>query len=313
VTARVRGSWLATAACLVLLLCGCTRVYPHRSLPEIELGEPSFYPTLEAYAGAPIVGGNAVNILLNGEEIFPALVDAIRTARSSISYAQYYFEDGLVARQVAEAIAERCRAGVGVNVLLDGVGTLSMPAEFTDLMQRSGCHLATFHPVRPWAVHRANNRNHRRILVVDGRVGFTGGSGVSRKWMGNGRTEHHWRDTDVQVQGPAVEWLQAAFAENWLQTTGVALGGESYFPRPRQAPGDVAVQIVRSSPAGGDFAMYTTFLLAVTAARHSIRITNPYFLLDDRMTEALLERARRGATSSARPAGRAGGGYCRGA
>jgi cardiolipin synthase len=291
---EVTPPWLAVLGLAGLALSGCAGVYPHRVLPEIELGAPSFYPTLEAYAGAPIVGGNSVRILLNGEEIFPSMVEAVRSARTSISYAQYYYEEGPVARELAEALAERCRVGVGVNVLLDGVGTLSMPSEYMDLMRHAGCHVVVFRPVRPWAVHRANNRNHRRILVVDGRIGFTGGSGVSRKWMGNGRVEHHWRDTDVRVDGPVVDWLQAAFAENWLQTTGVALGGEAYFPRPNPPRGSVAVQVVRSSPAEGDFAMYTTFLLAVSSARRSIRITNPYLLLDERLTTALLERVRRG-------------------
>jgi cardiolipin synthase len=130
--------------------------------------------------------------------------------------------------------------------------------------------------------------------VVDGRIGFTGGSGVSRKWMGNGRVEHHWRDTDVRIQGPAVEYLQAAFVENWLEATGVVLGGEAYFPRPIEPSGDVYAQVVKSSPAAGSFSMYTTFLLAVNSARRSIHITNPYFVLDEQMRDALLNARRRG-------------------
>ena len=273
---------------------GCARVYPHVALPSLSLGEPSFFPTLEAYASAPIVGGNSAEFLLNGEQIFPSVVDAIRSAKKTITYAQYFYEDGPVAREVAEALAERCRDGVGVNVLLDAFGTLSMPKEYTELMTRSGCHVAYFRPLTQYIFRRYNNRNHRRILVVDGRVGFTGGSGVSRKWMGNGRVEHHWRDTDIRVEGPIVEYLQAAFAENWLETTGVVLGGETYFPRPIEPRGEVYAQIVKSSPATGSFAMYTTFLLAVSAARRSIFITNPYFVLDDKMQQALISAARRG-------------------
>ena len=214
---------------------GCVRPVPHVALPDVSLGEPSFFPTLEAYAGSPIVGGNAVEVLLNGEEIFPALVEAISSAQRTISYAQYFYEDGPVARDVAEALAERCRAGVGVNVLLDGFGTLSMPGEYVALMRTSGCHVVHFRPLGSLAFRKYTNRNHRRILVVDGRIGFTGGSGVSRKWMGNGRVEGHWRDTDVRVEGPVVEYLQAAFAENWLEATGMVLGGEGYFPGPLAA------------------------------------------------------------------------------
>jgi cardiolipin synthase len=280
---------------VLLLAAGCaTRVHPHLTLPVVQLGEASFFPTLEAYTATPIVAGNRVEILLNGEEIFPAMIRAIRSARRTVTYAQYYWEEGPVARAMAEALAERCRAGVGVKVLLDGFGTLGMPAEHVELMSRSGCHLATFRPLTPWSWPRANYRNHRRVLVVDGRVGFTGGSGISRKWMGNGRIENHWRDTDVQVHGPVVEYLQGAFAENWLEATGMVLGGDAYFPRPQRAGGETYAQVVRSSPAGGSFAMYTMFLLAIASARRSIMISNPYFVPDDRMTEVLQKAVKRG-------------------
>ena len=273
---------------------GCARPVPHVALPDVLLGEPSFFPTLEAYAGSPIVGGNAVEVLLNGEEIFPALVEAIGSAQRTISYAQYFYEDGPVARDVAEALAERCRAGVGVNVLLDGFGTLSMPGEYVALMRNSGCHVVHFRPLGSLAFRKYTNRNHRRILVVDGRIGFTGGSGVSRKWMGNGRVEGHWRDTDVRVEGPVVEYLQAAFAENWLEATGMVLGGDGYFPGPLAPRGKVYAQVARSSPAGGSYAMYTTLLLALSSARRSVYITNPYLLLDDKMRETLIDLVKRG-------------------
>ena len=264
---------------LLIATGGCARVQPHVSLPEVTLGEPSFYPTLEAYAGAPIVGGNAVEILLNGEQIFPALLEAIRTAQRTITYAQYYYEEGPVARDVAEALAERCRAGVGVNVLLDAFGSISIPVGYLDLMRVSGCHVVWFRPLSQYVFRTYYKRNHRRILVVDGRVGFTGGAGVSRKWMGNGRTENHWRDTDVRVEGPVVEYLQ---------------GGEAYFPRPIEPRGQVYAQVARSSPTGGSTAMYTTLLLALSGARRSVLVTNPYFVLDDRMRDAVLRTVGRG-------------------
>jgi cardiolipin synthase A/B len=285
---------LALFVTLLTATVGCARVQPHVSLPDVTLGEASFYPTLEAYAGAPIVGGNAVEILLNGEQIFPALLDAIRAAQRTISYAQYYYEDGPVARDMAEALAERCRAGVGVNVLLDAFGSLSVPTEYLDLMRVSGCHVAWFRPLSQYIFRTYYKRNHRRILVVDGRVGFTGGAGVSRKWMGNGRTENHWRDTDVRVEGPVVEYLQAGFVENWLEATGMVLGGEAYFPRPIEPRGQVYAQVARSSPTGGSTAMYTTFLLALSGARRSVMVTNPYFVLDARMRDAVLRTVARG-------------------
>jgi cardiolipin synthase len=191
---------------------------------------------------------------------------------------------------MAEALGERCRAGVGVNILLDAFGSLNMPGEYVELMRVSGCHVAWFRPLSQYVFRRYHKRNHRRILVVDGRVGFTGGAGVSRKWMGNGRTEHHWRDTDVRVEGPVVEYLQAAFVENWLEATGMVLGGEAYFPRPIEP----RAQVARSSPAGGSAAMYTTLLLALSGARKSVLVTNPYFVLDDRMRDAVLRTVQRG-------------------
>jgi cardiolipin synthase len=260
----------------------------------MNLGEPSFFPTLEAHAQAPIVGGNRLKILLNGEQIYPAILGAIRKARSTITYAQYSYEDGQIARELAEALAERCRAGVKAHVLLDSVGTLPMPREYVELMSKDGCQVVSFRPVGPFGLRRANHRNHRRILVVDGQIGFTGGSGVSSKWMGNGRVADHWRDTDVQIEGPVVEYLQGAFAENWVEATGVVIGGADYFPAPRGVRGRTHAQIIRSGPQGGGYAMYTTFLLALSSARRSIKVTNPYVLLDEQMVDTLIQAARRG-------------------
>jgi cardiolipin synthase len=285
---------LAVLFVVGLALVGCARVHPHTLLPNLQLGEPSFFPTLEAYTSAPILGRSAFDVLLNGEEIFPAMLDAIRGARKTITYAQYYFEDGPVARDMVEAFAERCRAGIGTSILLDAFGTLEMPAEYIDTLKKSGCHVEIFRPLSPIAWNRANYRNHRRVLVVDGRVGFTGGSGVSRKWMGNGRVEGHWRETDARVRGSVVEYLQGAFAENWLEATGIVLGGDPYFPRPVPAGGEAYGQVVRSSPAGGSFAMYTMFLLAISSARRTILITNPYFVPDGTMENALMAAVDRG-------------------
>jgi cardiolipin synthase len=292
---RVRPSLTTVLALLgAMAAASCSNVPVHRTLPPMNLGEPSFFPTLEAHAQAPIVGGNRLKLLLNGEQIYPAILGAIRGATTTITYAQYSYEDGAIARDLAQALAERCRAGVRAHVLLDSVGTLSMPREYTDLMTKDGCEVVSFRPIGPFGLWRANNRNHRRILVVDGRVGFTGGSGVSSKWMGNGRIADHWRDTDVQVEGPVVEYLQGAFAENWVEATGKVLGGADYFPGSAPPKGRMHAQIIRSGPLGGSYAMYTTFLLALSSARRTIRITNPYVLLDDQMIDTLVQAAGRG-------------------
>jgi len=283
----------AVAAALVVpTLAGCAHQSPVLRLPALEMGHPTFAATVAAYTGSPVVGGNRVEVLLNGDEIFPAKLRAIRSARRTINYAQYVFEEGKPAQDVAQAMAERCRAGVTVNVLLDAVGALALPTEYRDIMTNAGCRVESFRPLSPFAIDKVNNRNHRRILVVDGRMGITGGSGTSGKWGGDGKTQDHWRDTDVWIEGPVVEQLQGAFAENWLEATGIALGGRDYFPAPLEAKGHASAQAVRSSPAGGSAAMYTMFLLAMASARRSIYITNPYFLPDDKMVETLVRTAR---------------------
>jgi cardiolipin synthase len=287
---------LAMLALAVFLSTGAGCVH-HESvlhLPALEVGHPTFAATLAAYTGATVVSGNRVELLLNGDEIFPAKLRLIKGAKRSINYAQYVWEEGQPSEDVANALADRCRAGVPVNVLLDGVGALSMPAESRQRMVDAGCRIDTFRPLSPFAIDKINYRSHRRILVADGRVAITGGSGTSGKWGGNGQQEGHWRDTDVWTEGPVVEQLQGAFAENWLEATGIALGGKDYFPSPMEAKGDVAAQAVRSSPSGGSAAMYTMYLLAMASAQQSIYITNPYFLPDKKMMDTLIQTTRRG-------------------
>jgi len=281
-------------AVLLATGAGCAHHAPVLQLPELEVGHPSFAATLAAYTGAKVVPGNRVELLLNGDEIFPAKLRVIKGARRSINYAQYVWEEGQPSEDVANALAGRCRAGVTVNVLLDAVGALSMPPEYRQRMVDAGCRVDTFRPLSPFAIDKANYRNHRRILVADGRVGITGGSGMSGKWGGNGQQEGRWRDTDVLTEGPVVEQLQGAFVENWLEATGIALGGKDYFPSPMEAKGDVAAQVVRSSPSGGSVAMYRMYLLAMASAKRSIYITNPYFLPDEKMIDTLIQTARRG-------------------
>jgi cardiolipin synthase A/B len=263
------------------------------SLPAVAAGDPTFLATMEAQTASPILSGNAIRLLLNGDEIFPAKLAAIRAARTNINYAEYFYAAGAVAHDVAEALADRCRAGVTANILLDGVGALSMPSADVTRMKEAGCHVHTFRPIGGFRLRRHNTRNHRRILVVDGRVGITGGSGVSDKWTGNGRVEGHWRDTDARIDGPAVRWLQSAFAENWREATGEVLGGAGYFPELDRS-GDHRAQIIRSSPAMGSYSMYTMYLLAIASARRTIEVTNPYFLPDDQMEEALRAAVARG-------------------
>jgi cardiolipin synthase len=172
---------------LFFLSVSCAKVQSHFIVPNMRVSDPSFVPTMEAYTASTVSAGNRVEFLLNGDQIFPAQLAAVRSAQRTITYAQYFYEDGPPAVRMVEAISERCRAGVRAHVLLDGFGTLKMPPDLRKQLEDAGCEVATFRPLRPWALDEANNRNHRRILVVDGKMGFTGGSGASSKWMAGAR------------------------------------------------------------------------------------------------------------------------------
>jgi cardiolipin synthase len=251
------------------------------------------------------VQGNRVEVLLNGDEIFPAMLAAMREARRTITFANFIYEEGEIAREMAATMAERCHAGVKVNVLLDAVGSAKMEEAHRDILRDAGCRLAFYRPLNPLTIRRFNHRNHRRVLVVDGRVGFTGGVGVGEAWMGNGRQAGRWRQTDVRVEGPVVRVLQAAFAETWRDATGQLLGGDDFFP-PLTRRGNLAIQAVPSSPAHGATEAYMLFLLAIDSARSSIALTNPYFVPDDGIAKALARAAERGVDVSIITAGVAG-------
>lgn len=303
-----RGRWPSTrrrAFAIVLVLTAAVAlalvvVYarpgrpPTVTLPHTSPADPGFAATLAAYAGSPVLGGNRVTPLFNGDEIFPAKLALIRSAVHTLDYAEYFYADGEIARGIAQALAERCQAGVRANVLLDAVGTLSMPATLVADLRAAGCRVQTFRPPHRLGLRRHNDRNHRRILVADGRVGMTGGSGVSAKWAGNGRRPEHWRDTDARMDGPAVAWLQAAFAENWREATGELLGGRDYFPDLAPHRDGIRAQVVRSSSSIGTGPLWTTYLLAIDGAERAIHLTNPYFLPDGVMADALLRAVRRG-------------------
>ena len=291
---------LGLAGCL--LLAGCSLSHPHYIAPDVHVGEPAFARALEAHTLSSPIGGNRAELLLNGDQIFPAMLTAIRRARATITFANFIFEDGAIAQEMTAALAERCRAGVRVHVLLDAVGSSQMPRRYRTELTEAGCRFAWFHSLNPFALKRINHRNHRRILVVDGRVGFTGGIGVGTDWTGDGREVGHWRQTDVRVEGPVVRLLQAAFAENWRDATGTLLGGDAYFP-PAERRGELAIQSVKSSPASGSAEAYLLFLLAIDGARSSIYLTNPYFVPDSAMADALVRAAKRGVQVSVITAG----------
>lgn len=284
---------LLLAGCLV---AGCADRPPPLALLDMSTTDRGFQPTLKAFSGAPIVGDNRVTVLLNGEETFPAMLKELRSARRTITFEAYIFHEGEIADQIVEALVDRCRAGVRAAILLDAHGSAGLPPRYVDALRSAGCEIVPeFRPLRPWQLERANKRNHRRIVVIDGRVGFTGGYGIDDTWNGDGRTDGHWRETNVRLEGPVVQQLQEAFLEHWHEATGGLLGGTDYFPYPAVEVRDVParVHVVRSSPLLGNHAMYRVFLQAIRAARSSVLISTPYLLPDEQLTAVLMEAVQR--------------------
>jgi cardiolipin synthase A/B len=254
---------------------------------------PTFVPSALLVPG--LTPGNRVEFLENGDGIFPPMLEAIRAARRTITFEAYIFWSGRVGTMFRDALAERAAHGVTVRVLLDAVGSPARKLHSEDVqkMQQAGCEVAFFHRKKPWSQGSIDRRTHRRVLVVDGRVGFTGSVGFADEWLGNADAKEHWRDTQVRIEGPVVTELQAAFQENWSETTGETLAGEALFPR-IPAAGSVPAEIVASSSryAGAD--VERLYAVALAASEKTIDIANSYFLPDRTAVALMTAAARRG-------------------
>lgn len=260
---------------------------------QYDTHDAQFRRSLGVLLGPPIIEGNQVEVLLNGDQIFPAMLKAIREARHSINFETYIYWSGSIGKEFTEALAERARAGVKVHVLLDWVGSMKISDAEIDEMRKAGVDLHRYHKPVWWKLARMNNRTHRKLLITDGRIGFTGGVGIADKWRGNGQDEDHWRDTHFRVEGPVVGQMQAVFNDNWTKATGVVLDGPDYFP-PLAPKGGMPAQMFSSSPTGGSESMHLMYLMAITAARRTIHLSNSYFVPDELTVNALAAAARRG-------------------
>jgi cardiolipin synthase len=255
--------------------------------------DPQFLRTMGVLLGPSLVDGNAVRELLNGDEIFPAMLDAIRGAQRTITFETYIYWSGTIGAQFAQALAERARAGVKVHVLLDWIGSEKLEDTFLQEMEQAGVQVRRYNKPRWYSIGRLNNRTHRKLLVVDGATGFTGGVGIADIWQGNAQAPQHWRDTHFRVLGPAVGQMQAAFLDNWMQATGVVLHGSDYFPK-LERRGDTYAQVFLSSPGGGSESMQLMYLLSITAAKKSIRLSMSYFVPDDVAIDTFVAAMKRG-------------------
>jgi cardiolipin synthase len=243
--------------------------------------------------GPAILQGNRFDVLLNGDEIFPSMLSAIRSAERSITFESYIYWSGSIGRDFADALSDRARAGVKVHVLLDWLGSSKLDSAQIAAMQESGVLVRRFHAPAWYRLNKMNNRTHRKVLVVDGKVGFTGGVGIADAWAGHAQDADHWRDTHFRAEGPVVAQMQAVFMDNWIKVTGEVLHGVDYFP-PLARRGDAAAQMFSSSPEGGSESMHLMYLLAITAAEKSIHLSSAYFVPDDLALNALVAAAKRG-------------------
>lgn len=285
------------ALALVLALApalGCTSTatkrrdyhFNHPVPPE----QDAFRRSLDAF-GNEMVGGNRVELLLNGDEIFPAMVRAIAEARRTVNMESYIFSDDAAGRLIAGALEDAARRGVEARLLVDGTG--AHPGKLTGEMEAAGVKVRVYHPVRLTNLVRIGQRTHRKILVVDGAVCFTGGVGIEKMWLGNARNPDEWRDTEVEVTGPAAAQMQAIFSEDWTYTTGEILAGARFYPPPAPA-GEVAAQAIKVSRGDSSSLAKMLYYVAIQSAVRSIEIQNAYFLPDPQIRAALRQAVQRG-------------------
>ncbi|HJU86133.1 MAG TPA: phospholipase D-like domain-containing protein [Gemmatimonadota bacterium] len=267
-------------------------VLPDRlsSAPSRDFDLPS---TVAANLDAPVLVGDRIELLENGNQIFPPMLSAIRGAEQSVNLLTFIYWQGDIARQFAAEMSGACRRGVEGRVLLDAVGAAKMDEALIEEMRAAGCIVAHFHPPRWNELRRMNRRTHRKVLVVDGRIGFTGGVGIAEEWTGAATDPDHWRDDHFRIEGPSVRHIQGAFAENWREATGEVLVEERFYPEATQA-GDTRAVPVLGAPGGTVSDIAFLYWISLQAARERVWIATPYYMPDPDLQSAIEAAARRG-------------------
>ncbi|AET94389.1 phospholipase D/Transphosphatidylase (plasmid) [Burkholderia sp. YI23] len=255
--------------------------------------DPQFIRSMGLLLGPPVIGGNRFQVLVNGDAIFPSMLEGIRSARATITFETFIYWSGAIGEDFARALSDKARAGVAVHVLLDWVGSSKMDKRYLRMLREAGAEVIQYHKPHWTGLGRMNDRTHRKLLVIDGRIGFTGGVGIAEEWTGHAQDEKHWRDTHFRLEGPAVGQMQAVFMDNWVKATGNVLHGANYFPE-IDAAGDGLAHMFSSSPSGGSDDMQLMYLMAITAATRSIHLSSAYFVPDKLTINAIVEAARRG-------------------
>lgn len=265
-----------------------------REIPHLYAADdPQFMRSMGVLLGPAILEGNKATELINGDRIFPAMLESIRGARKTILFETYIYWSGDIGNEFADALSERARAGVKVHVLMDWIGSGKADEAMIDKMKVAGVEVEKFHPLRWYNLGRMNNRTHRKLLIVDGGVGFTGGVGIAEIWTGNAQSPDHWRDSHFRVEGPVVAQMQSVMLDNWSKTTGKVLHGAPYFP-PIKPAGNQNAQVFSSSPNGGSESMLMMYMMAIAAATRSIDISSSYFVPDELTRKTLVSAVKRG-------------------
>jgi cardiolipin synthase len=258
----------------------------------VSADDPRHSAYLAALVGAALTRGNRYDVLTNGDHIFPAMVEAIKSAKRRISFETYIYDEGQVADEFTAALEEAARRGVHVNLVVDSVGGSGMKADAVKRLEAAGCTIGSFHSLRWYNLEEVNYRTHRKILVVDGEVGFTGGAGVADHWLGHAQDKAHWRDTQIRMRGPIVRLVEGAFYENFVETAGIITPELDDLRREEDDTGHSIV--LRSSPTGGSNDLKRLYLFGIASARRTIDITSPYFVTDESSDWSLKDAVSRG-------------------
>jgi cardiolipin synthase len=284
---------LFVVASVLVALAGCTSSLRLRYRPTLTSPGADPLAAFTIASGNEPVAGNAARLLENGDEIFPAMLEAIASARSSIHFESYIYRDGAIARQITNALAERARAGVSVRLLVDAIGSVGFGDENERILREAGASVVFFRPLSVKTLRKIHLRTHRKVLVVDGRVGFVGGVCIADEWMGNADGPERWRETVVRVEGPVARQLQAAFGRAWLEATDELLAGKALYPANGHS-GEAVCQVMDSTPGFDSNPARLSFLVAVGSATKSIDLTSAYFVLDRTARRALVDAVKRG-------------------
>ena len=260
---------------------------------EFGVDSAEFLTTIAGATGVAFSSGNRIDVLNNGDEFYPVMLREIAGAEVSITIEAYIYWEGEIGRTFAKALAERAQAGVRVKILLDAIGSSRIGNDILGILGSGGCQVAWYNPIKWYSLGRFNNRTHRKSLIIDGRVGFTGGAGIADQWCGPAQDGEHWRDMQIRVEGPAVTPLQTGFAQNWLERTRELVSGPIYYPEIEPAGPYLALTLM-SSPVTGASTVRMMYYLSIICARRRIWVANPYFVPDPPAIDTLIEARQRG-------------------